>query len=414
MSSQGELATLIRDQSDFVAVTYVIVAAFGKLHSTYAHLWTLTTTQALIAYDTFLTFPSEVRFIWHKKFRLGTILYLLARYPTLGVSTFDLSANFSIQTHTHNRTCNSVLYFTQALDFLPLIGAQSLLFARAYVISSHNKLVFMILALLDTIAIVLFMIAIPNENCTSSSSNLFTLYVIKFLPDDIHSSNTETEFMIHVSVRTLNGVFTILFDTAVFVATLGNILELLQLHSESPRLQRNTLSKLLVQQGILRYGFVLTISIADAVTLKALRMSVISTIFMATTLSKLANPSRNYQLFPKFVCAFLSVIIICRFHLDLQQINDHPNGSTTSHSLPLGSFHAVKERIHRAIVDEFGDLSFNESFGMEVSQEGIELQTIQSPSGVAEIDLQDFPWAGGDIGDEEAGPVASGSGILRE
>ncbi|KAF8574284.1 hypothetical protein K439DRAFT_1624440 [Ramaria rubella] len=104
----------------------------------------------------------------------------------------------------------------------------------------------------------------------------------------------------------------------------------------------------------------------------------------------------------------LSVIIICHFHLDLQQRNDHPNGSTTSHSLPFGSFHAVKERIHRAVVDEFGDLSFNESLGTEAPQEDIELQAIQSPGGVAEIDLEEFPWAGGDIGDEEAGPVASG------
>ncbi|KAF8579108.1 hypothetical protein K439DRAFT_1620796 [Ramaria rubella] len=110
----------------------------------------------------------------------------------------------------------------------------------------------------------------------------------------------------------------------------------------------------------------------------------------------------------------LSIILICHFHLDLQQRHDHPNDSNTSHSLPLGSFHAVTERIHRAVVDEFGDLNFNESFATEASQEDIELQAIQPPSGVAEIDLQEFPWTGGDIGDEEAGPVASGSGIFRE
>ncbi|KAF8572533.1 hypothetical protein K439DRAFT_1625716, partial [Ramaria rubella] len=104
----------------------------------------------------------------------------------------------------------------------------------------------------------------------------------------------------------------------------------------------------------------------------------------------------------------LSVILICRFHLELQQRNDHPNGSNTSHSLPLGSFHAVKERIHRAVVDEFGDLSFNDSFGTEGSQADIELQALQTSSEVAEIDLQEFPWAEGDIEDEEAGPVASG------
>ncbi|KAF8585215.1 hypothetical protein K439DRAFT_1616156 [Ramaria rubella] len=200
--------------------------------------------------------------------------------------------------------------------------------------------------------------------------------------------------MIHVSVHTLNGVFTIMFDTVVFVANIENTLGLLQPQSGIPGLHRNTLSKLLVQQGILRYGFVLTISLAATVTRKALR----------STLQGIVISFQN----------LLSIIIICRFHLDLQQRNDHPHGSNTSHSLPLGSFHAVTEKIHRAVVDEFGDLSFNESFGTEESQEDIELQDIQSASGGAEIDLQEFPWAGGDIGDEEAGPVASGSGILRE
>ncbi|KAF8585206.1 hypothetical protein K439DRAFT_1616151 [Ramaria rubella] len=140
--------------------------------------------------------------------------------------------------------------------------------------------------------------------------------------------------------------------------------------------------------------FVLTITLANAVTLKVLRPS------LRGILDALQNS--------------LSVILICHFHLDLQQRNEHPNGSNISHSFPLSSFHAVTERIHRAVVDEFGDLSFNESFGTEASQEDIELQAIHSPSGVAEIDLQEFPWAGGDIGDEEAGRVASGSGILRE
>ncbi|KAF8573868.1 hypothetical protein K439DRAFT_1624751 [Ramaria rubella] len=333
MSSQEELATMIQEQSDFVAFIYVTVAAF-----------------ALLAYDTLLTLPSEVRFIWHKKFRLGTILYLLACYPTL-----------------LQRLLNVYLDFTT----FPSLQTYSLLFARAYAISIHNKLVFVVLALLGTTAIALLM-------------------VITSLPIDTHSSKAETESMIHVSVDTLNAVFTILFDTVVFIAIIENTLGLLQLQRGIPGLQRNSLSKLLVQQD----RFVLTITLADAVTKKALR----------PTLQGILGSLQN--------C--LSIIIICRFHLDLQQRNDHPNGSTTSHSLPLGSFHAVTERIHRAVVDEFGDLSFNESIGTEGSQEDIELQNMQSPSGVAEIDLQEFPWAGGDIGDEEAGPVASGSGILRE
>ncbi|KAF8527744.1 hypothetical protein JB92DRAFT_831448 [Gautieria morchelliformis] len=50
--------------SDRLVVTYVEVA-----------------TLALLAYDTLLTLPSEITYIWHKRIRLGSVLYLLARYP---------------------------------------------------------------------------------------------------------------------------------------------------------------------------------------------------------------------------------------------------------------------------------------------------------------------------------------------
>ncbi|KAF8579778.1 hypothetical protein K439DRAFT_1620311 [Ramaria rubella] len=368
MTSQAELATIIQKLSDkaSLAFSYVNVAAF--------------------AYDTLLTFPSEVRFIWQKTFRLGTILYLLARYALLQLllyvyldfATFPSDLQFCVI--FYRGFGNFASNWSSSLHVKAIPSSHlGLLFARAYAISSHNKLVFVVLALLGTTAIVLSMLAIPKNNCISTSNTFVLCKMLNpILKNRVHELH---------SVTILNGVFTILFDTAVFVAIIENTLGLLQLQSGIPELQRNTLSKLLVQQGklrdisgILRYGFVLTITLADAVTKKVLRL----------------------------------IIIICRFHLDLQQRNDHPNGSNTSHSLPLGSFHAVKERIHRAVVDEFGDLNFNESFGTEGSQEDIELQAMQSSSGVAEIDLQEFPWAGGDIGEEEAGPVASGSGILRE
>jgi Family of unknown function (DUF6533) len=41
------------------------------------------TQAALLTYDTLLTLPSEITYIWHRRVRLGTVLYLLARYPML-------------------------------------------------------------------------------------------------------------------------------------------------------------------------------------------------------------------------------------------------------------------------------------------------------------------------------------------
>ncbi|KAF8579765.1 hypothetical protein K439DRAFT_1620303 [Ramaria rubella] len=309
-----------------MAFTYVTVAAF--------------------AYDTLLTFPFEIR---HYPVHIGSLPYTAS---TSGKCLWEF--------------CN-----------LSLITG--LLFARAYAISSHKKLVFMMLTLLGTITIVLSIVGTAINKCITLSNSA-------------------------VLCKTFNSICQNRVHT-VFISIFENTLGLLQLQSGIPGLQRNTLAKLLVQQGSTSFSFitreikrhsrfVLTITIADTVTDKVLR----------ATLQAILDPFQNS----------LAIILICRFHLDLQQRNDHPNGSNTSHSLPLGSFHAVKERIHRAVVDEFGDLSFNESFGTEGFQEDIELQAIQSPSGVAEIDLEEFPWAGGYMGDEEAGPVASGSGILRE
>ncbi|KAF8487955.1 hypothetical protein JB92DRAFT_3019239 [Gautieria morchelliformis] len=40
---------------------------------------------ALLIYDTLLMLPSEIKLIWCKTVKLGTVLYLLARYlPDLG------------------------------------------------------------------------------------------------------------------------------------------------------------------------------------------------------------------------------------------------------------------------------------------------------------------------------------------
>jgi Family of unknown function (DUF6533) len=38
---------------------------------------------ALLAYDTCLTMSNEAQYIWLGEFKLGTVLYILTRYPAL-------------------------------------------------------------------------------------------------------------------------------------------------------------------------------------------------------------------------------------------------------------------------------------------------------------------------------------------
>ena len=67
-----------------MAFNYVAVAATGKYICPrmicYPHV-----LLALIMFDTFLSLPSEIKYIWCQKLRLGSILYIVARYPTLAI-----------------------------------------------------------------------------------------------------------------------------------------------------------------------------------------------------------------------------------------------------------------------------------------------------------------------------------------
>ena len=53
----------------------------------------------------------------------------------------------------------------------------------------------------------------------------------------------------------------------------------------------------------------------------------------------------------------LSVILICRFHIDLQRAHVHPNASNSRSvsSISLGSFRVAIQSIHDAVMAEFGD-----------------------------------------------------------
>jgi hypothetical protein len=57
----------------------------------------------------------------------------------------------------------------------------------------------------------------------------------------------------------------------------------------------------------------------------------------------------------------LSVIVICRCHLALQERVAHPNGTTHSEHHPVTSFRAATAKIHNSLMDEFGDPSFDET-----------------------------------------------------
>ena len=72
------------------------------------------------------------------------------------------------------------------------------------------------------------------------------------------------------------------------------------------------------------------------------------------------------------ICS-LSTIIICRFHLDLQQrnalLNSNTNPSADLPTISVGTFHAATQRLHLNLMEEFGDVQTAK--GTEVVQEAV-------------------------------------------
>ena len=102
------------------------------------------------------------------------------------------------------------------------------------------------------------------------------------------------------------------------------------------------------------------------------------------------------------------MIIICRFQLALKERNKRDNVITPQLSLK-SSFHAVAQRVHNAVVEEFGDLYLTRSLSTGTVEEEMEDRNTTRPATNAGIDINEFPWATGTIGDTEtANPVASG------
>ena len=55
----------------------------GRLQEGSSLFYLKTYELAVIAYDTVLSFPQEIKCIWGRKLEIGTILYLFVRYGTI-------------------------------------------------------------------------------------------------------------------------------------------------------------------------------------------------------------------------------------------------------------------------------------------------------------------------------------------
>ncbi|KAF8525640.1 hypothetical protein JB92DRAFT_2875341 [Gautieria morchelliformis] len=140
-------------QADALAVIQVLSDSFALNYASFAGI-------ALLFLDTLLTLPSEISHVWSKTVRLGTILYLLARYMPLAlllVERYDNLSNISAEQPRVSyiwRNCNTINHLSHACSVLSLIGVQGLLLAHTYAVSLQNQRVLGVLGLLILGAII--------------------------------------------------------------------------------------------------------------------------------------------------------------------------------------------------------------------------------------------------------------------
>ncbi|KAF8488345.1 hypothetical protein JB92DRAFT_3016983 [Gautieria morchelliformis] len=236
---------------------------------------------ALLSYDTLVTLSSEVTYIWPQKLRLGTVFYLLSRYAALLVLIFSVIVNLSSLVTSLN-VCNIMFRIPGGLNLLAVTGEQGLLLARAYAISKRNKVVLWALGLvyISTLGLTVF-ISVKNS-CTI----------------------TDQELNVILKAQTAKNILFILFDTSVVAITLG----IIRLPIKSQVFGEQTTSQTLVNQGGIRYGFVLTIALTNTIVTKTVNPR-ISTIL--SSVQDRSDPDSNILgLTPYIACPQLSSIAV--------------------------------------------------------------------------------------------------------
>ncbi|KIJ41784.1 hypothetical protein M422DRAFT_31611 [Sphaerobolus stellatus SS14] len=93
----------------------------------------------LLLYDTLLTLPDEIEFMWKKWFRLGFFLYIMARWGFL-ISLVRTVPYTLLSLREKSQEAQTQLYLVyQGFSLLAVIGIHSSLAERACAVSHGNK-----------------------------------------------------------------------------------------------------------------------------------------------------------------------------------------------------------------------------------------------------------------------------------
>ncbi|KIJ49888.1 hypothetical protein M422DRAFT_246258 [Sphaerobolus stellatus SS14] len=293
-------AEFIEEAFDTQAFAYVLLAGF-----------------VLLVYDTLLTTAEEIKFIWWRKFRLGSLLYIAARYGAL-IKLTAFVLNYIV-----NGT-ERIIVYNQYL--------KGLLLSRAYAIWRGPK------APIVAIVLILFVASVgvsatflAYAPCNSSMGAQFAFSVLNGLIEALTTGIT----VYHTwrEHKTLNA----LYEDGEY-----------------------SLTTLFLRQGVMRFMIIFAWEVTSAIT------------------QPLINPFLSG--IDVGIETAVSTILVCRFVLQLRHFNDrNVDGISAPQNgqPPLGTFKAAIRRAGETMTQEFGDLE--PSLSSAYSGGRTELQDTSTP-----------------------------------
>lgn len=255
----------------------------------------------ILVYDTLLTFDDEVTHIWRRKFKIGSLLYILARYGTILALTDEVAQELMQLTDVGSQSTGMVLNtFLSAFQIIGSIAVHGLVLGRALVVC-HKK------RLLKALLIILFLLIQINS--------LLLIWL---------SARTYSEQLEYL-MTVMNNSFLVAFELAVLWVTIRYTY---QLYLQEGR--QTSLFGLMLAQGILRW-------------------LLISTWTLLSFISNSAN-GPGAEVTDGWQENAISVILVCRFFLLLREYGQKaaqlpaPSGQISrSRSLIYSIFHGADQ-----------------------------------------------------------------------
>ncbi|KIJ55961.1 hypothetical protein M422DRAFT_23458 [Sphaerobolus stellatus SS14] len=270
---------------------------------------------ALLFYDTLLTLGDEVLLIWKRKWRIGTVLYLMARYCTMIELAIGLISQ--LQHPFTPMFCSDAVVFVQAaFNILGAIGVQGLLLGRAHTVSRSNQWSTMILCVLFTAYTTVFLVQLPFMTCSTPQRD-------------------------HLILASLESISVVLSDSVVFFLTAYYAWKEYSFPWDICPAGQGSLLELFMQQGVIRFLIMFIWNVELAITEKIVK-------------GPLAGVDS-----PLYIV--VSVIFMCRFLLQIREFGDlrldsafNTMGLARNPSRSLSMFQAAMRKISDSLSGNLG------------------------------------------------------------